>query len=797
MTSPIRLAWQVIWCQPGDYELGTLPDKGWNAVPVPQSLCDAAGFEGDADEVDWWYRTRTTLAEGSWTLELAGAATYAEVYADGELVASGRSAFTPLRVVLTGGRTVSLVVHIRSLRAEPVPSRPRARWRSSLVPDNALRWHRTSLQGHMPGQGSSPIVGLWRPVTLQPTPPVRIASLCTEWASGSGLLTLELVCERPGEVHLTCAGAATSLPVDGPATIELDVGAVRPWWPHTHGEPVTYPLRLEVDGVLVHERQVGFRHIAADHTDGGFALQVNGIEIFARGAVWTPVEPVGDPEVPVLRREALVALRDAGANVVRVPGTSWYADDEFLTACDDLGLLVWQDLMLATFDPPFADERWTQTLHEEVEANISRGAAHPSLAVISGGTETLQQPVLSGLSAERRELPGLYELVGRVTALAPGCVVVPSSPCSGVPQVAGSRGGALATSARRGLSHWFGVGGYRRPLSEARTSGVRFAAECLALGCPPPAYVVRESWGPDPFGDPVWTAGDARDTGADWTFLEVTEHYANELFPSYQCGRLHRLRVTAFEVIRRTLAEWRRTASVTKGAIVLSARDVVPGPGYGVLTVDGARKAGWYAMARALGSTSLQIVDEGLDGLDLHVHHDGPRPLAGVLTLSVLRADGTELESAQRAVEVAPRGSLVVNIEAELGAFRDLNGAWRAGFGGDSPYAAVRAEVAGVDEVIHLLQPLPPVEIARLTIRVLRDAVELETDTALAYADVTVPGRELDRAFVHLLPGIPLRVTTKPAPVSGQARAAALNAQRVRPVVIAEAPDAEPDRRGR
>ena len=77
--------------------------------------------------------------------------------------------------------------------------------------------------------------------------------------------------------------------------------------------------------------------------------------MFCRGAVWTP----GD----------LAALDEAvglGLNMVRVPGIAAYESDEFHDRCDELGLLVWQDLMFATFDYPLADADVRRDVDAEV-----------------------------------------------------------------------------------------------------------------------------------------------------------------------------------------------------------------------------------------------------------------------------------------------------------------------------------------------------------------------------------------------------------------------------------------------
>src|SRR6202012_8819 len=116
-----------------------------------------------------------------------------------------------------------------------------------------------------------------------------------------------------------------------------------------------YTARLEHAGGVV-ELSLAFRAIALDTANGRFTLSVNGVPIFARGAVWTSLDVVTLTSTPAEYARVLALVKDAGMNMLRLSGTLFYEDDAFYEACDALGILVWQDFMFANMDYPFDDE---------------------------------------------------------------------------------------------------------------------------------------------------------------------------------------------------------------------------------------------------------------------------------------------------------------------------------------------------------------------------------------------------------------------------------------------------------
>ena len=179
--------------------------------------------------------------------------------------------------------------------------------------------------------------------------------------------------------------------------------------------------------------------------------------------------------------------------------------------------------------------------------------------------------------------------------LLPGCAR--EAGVGDVPYVPNApSGGAMPFHPREGVANWFGVGGYRRPLSDVRTAGVRFASECLAF-----ANV------PDDVED--HDVGVMRDVGADWDFADVRDHYLRELWgvershPRYW----ELARQVTGELMAYVFGDWRRAGSGCGGGLILWSRDLRPGSGWGVLDVDG-RREGRAAPAGA-GAAAARGVD--------------------------------------------------------------------------------------------------------------------------------------------------------------------------------------------
>jgi beta-mannosidase len=715
--------WEAACSPAGEHvDTTTLAALDWRPAPAAATAAAVLAAAGELpweitpeqlDGKDWWFRTSFRGMESSTevaqetVLDFEGLATVAEVYLNGALIHERSSMFARSCVDVGGALAPlnELAICCRALTPLLALSRkPRARWRTRLVSDGGLRFFRTMLIGRAPGFAPGPaVVGPWRPVRLERRDGFALEELALRprVAGTDGVLSVRALLRGVGD--FAAQGASVELdggPRGGIVRAELEVlGAelrgelvvadVALWWPHTHGEPNLYDVRLVVDGGgrsrTIDAGRVGFRSLAGGGESleaQGLALAINGEQVFVRGALWTP------PEATAIAASAygatidaqLVALRDAGMNMVRLAGVGLYESAAFHDRCDELGILVWQDFMFANLDYPESDEVFLATVAAEARQLLGEVGGRPSLAVLCGSSEVAQQVAMMGLDPSLAQGPLFGELLpGLVEQSGLDAIYVPSAPW----------GGDLPFRPNRGVANYYGVGAYLRPLSDARASGVLFAAECLAFANVPEPDALRElrSEGSPLLDTPVWKAGVPRDAAADWDFDDVRDHYLRELY-GIDPGALRAAdeerylelgRALTGEVMAEVFGEWRRGASPCGGGLVLWLRDLRPGAGWGILDHRGAPKAAYHHLRRALAPLAAWSTEEGLSGIDVHVANDGADAVRARLRVSLYSDFEVRVEEVERELELAPHSSWSGGVEQLIGRFVDVSWAYRFG----------------------------------------------------------------------------------------------------------------------
>ncbi len=251
--------------------------------------------------------------------------------------------------------------------------------------------------------------GIWKPVRLERWRTARLArtrTLVTIGEDGTGRVEVHADVERAGE------GAALSLTAEvaghrataevaagsDSGTVVVEVPDARLWWPVGHGDQPLYDLHVALntddgdeplDSVA---RRVGFRTITVDTEPDEhgtpFTVVVNGKPIFVKGANWIP----DDHFLTRITRERLARRVDqavgAHMNMLRVWGGGIYESEDFYDLCDERGVLVWQDFLLACASYPEEEPFWSE-FEAEARENVARLSSHASLALWNGGNENL------------------------------------------------------------------------------------------------------------------------------------------------------------------------------------------------------------------------------------------------------------------------------------------------------------------------------------------------------------------------------------------------------------------------
>lgn len=256
------------------------------------------------------------------------------------------------------------------------------------------------------------------------------------------------------------------------------------WWPNGYGKQPLYTVKISVweKNRRLDEKvcRVGLRTLSVsrekDKWGEEFALQVNGVKIFARGADYIPDDCFYARITEDMLRRDVEAAVFANFNCLRVWGGGCYPSDAFYDLCDENGILLWQDLMFACNIYDLTDS-FAENITAEVRDNLLRFRNHACLALVCGNNE--METAWENWESVRGHEPSLkrdyliqfeYLLANVVRETAPDTFYWPSSPSSG---------GSFDQPGdeNRGDCHYWDVWHGQKPFSEYQNHYFRFCSE--------------------------------------------------------------------------------------------------------------------------------------------------------------------------------------------------------------------------------------------------------------------------------------------------------------------------------
>ncbi|WP_117234312.1 beta-mannosidase [Vibrio maerlii] len=243
-----------------------------------------------------------------------------------------------------------------------------------------------------------PVSGIYDPIIVEEVGDVRLNYVTTEqiWAEdGSVELVLNIDHSKGVEqevvAHFNGHTQQAACVTHGSTVIRFMVENPKLWWPAGYGDQPLYDLKVELAGQTV-EKRIGLRHLElnteADDIGSAMEFRVNGFPITAKGANWIPIDAMPSLESEERYRALLTSAKEANMNMIRVWGGGHYESETFYNTCDELGLLVWQDMMFSCALYPSTPE-FIADVEPEIAQQIRRLKDHACIAIWCGDNEVI------------------------------------------------------------------------------------------------------------------------------------------------------------------------------------------------------------------------------------------------------------------------------------------------------------------------------------------------------------------------------------------------------------------------
>lgn len=240
-----------------------------------------------------------------------------------------------------------------------------------------------------------PDAGIWRDIKLLVLDSARITEfhILQQHEQGHVYITPMVQTDAPCNVQVnlfTPDGQAITIK----ANEKYAVPDPQLWWPNGLGNQPLYTVTAEIidhDSVVdCQTKRIGLRTLnlirEKDRFGESFCHEVNGVRFFAMGADYIPEDNILSRITPERTHWLLTQCKNCHFNAIRVWGGGYYPDDFFFNYCDEMGIIVFQDLMVACTMISGSDES-KANFRQEVYDNLTRIRHHACLAIISGNNE--------------------------------------------------------------------------------------------------------------------------------------------------------------------------------------------------------------------------------------------------------------------------------------------------------------------------------------------------------------------------------------------------------------------------
>lgn len=495
-----------------------------------------------------------------------------------------------------------------------------------------------------------PDAGIWRPIFLRTWDTARLENALMLQAHHDGVVDVTIRPEIAGEsawsAEITAPdGEVLTLPETMAAEQVIAIQNPQLWWPNGLGKQPLYRVTVRLATGDTRMWRIGLRTMTVsrekDEWGEEFCHVVNGVKVFAMGADYIPEDNILARVTPERTRRLLEDCKAANFNAIRVWGGGYYPDDAFYDICDELGLLVWQDLMYACAFYDLTPD-FERSIRVETQQNVARLRHHASLALICGNNE--MEMFMAGANSALINhrtwefMPTYphhitdyvkmfeYILPAIVKETAPQTYWWPASPSSG--------GNFDAPNdENRGDNHYWDVWHGEKPFTEYRKFFFRYASE-FGFQSFPCLKSVEQFTLPDDRN--IFSRVMERHqrnqaaNGKILSYLSQTFRYPNSFDDLLYASQLMQA-----EAIRYGVEHWRRNRGRCMGAIIWQLNDIWPVASWASIDYYGRWKALHYAAKRFFAPVMISAEEEGELSQNPKINEYHPAPLEKSFRLNV------------------------------------------------------------------------------------------------------------------------------------------------------------------